>query len=363
MPKFTCPFCIREYKHKEVLYNCPDCGSTASKKSPFEAEPIKCSDSSCGGYATLRKCPSCSEIIPKTALETRNLPFSIVGISNSGKTNYITVMLHELSRYSALRLALGPQTNETREHQNENRRRIYEDHVFLESTQAGMSMPQIWHIKNLEKKKGNNVPTYTFTIFDGAGEDHSNLDPSSTECRYINASKAIILAIDPLVLPSVRRVVDPDIVRNSLAGNEGRVENIEEVINNVVTYIKTARGIGSTKILKIPVAVVLTKFDTIIDQPAFTNALVKQSGINVRDKKIVTSDIAQVDDEIKSWLIEVGEGAFVNALESHFKEFYFFGVSSYGSPPKDIYTLADRIQPHRVLDPILWLFKRENFID
>ena len=52
-----------------------------------------------------------------------------------------------------------------------------------------------------------------------------------------------------------------------------------------------------------------------------------------------------------------------NALDSHFKEYYFFGVSSYGNPPKDAYTLPDEIKPHRVLDPILWLFKRAKFID
>src|SRR5699024_1032862 len=157
------------------------------------------------------------EIIPKMALETPNLPFSIVGVSNSGKTNYITVMLRELGRSSGLRLALGHQTKATLDHQNTNCDLIYEQHTIPEATQSGESMPQIWYIKNLQKRHGSEVPTYTFTIFDGAGEDHeNNLDPSSTVCRYINASKAIILAIDPLVLSKIRRggVVDHDVMVN-----------------------------------------------------------------------------------------------------------------------------------------------------
>lgn len=117
MAKFTCPFCIREYDKSKVLYVCPDCG-TETTPSRFAREPIKCKNSACGGLATLRKCPSCGEIIPKMALETPNLPFSIVGVSNSGKTNYITVMLHELGRSSGLRLALGHQTKATLDHQN-----------------------------------------------------------------------------------------------------------------------------------------------------------------------------------------------------------------------------------------------------
>ena len=366
MAKFTCPFCIREYDKSKVLYVCPDCG-VPTTPSIFEREPIKCKTSGCGGLATIRKCPSCGQVIPKMALETPNLPFSIVGVSNSGKTNYITVMLHELGKSSGLRLALGHQTKETLDHQNENYHRIYEEHTRPESTQSGENMPQIWYIKNLQKKRGSEVPTYTFTIFDGAGEDHeNNLDPSSTVCRYINASKAIILAIDPLVLSKIRRggVVDHDVMVNSLGGYEGETKNAEDVINSVASYIKAARGIKATKVLDIPVAVVLTKFDTILNHKAFgPQALIRNKSLTVRNGRVDTTEISQVDEEIRNWLYEIGEGAFIDALDSHFKEYYFFGVSSYGNPPKNAYTLSDEIAPHRVLDPILWLFKKAKFID
>lgn len=365
MAKFTCPFCMREYDKNRILYVCPDCGQSTVPKT-FEREPIRCKNGSCGGLATLRKCPSCGQIIPKMALETPNLPFSIVGVANSGKTNYITVMLHELGRASELRIALGHQTKETLERQNKNRRKIYEEHTRPEATRAGENIPQIWYIRNLQKKFGNIVPSYTFTIFDGAGEDHENLDPSSTVCRYISASKAIILAIDPLVLSRIRKggVVDHDVLINSLGGYQGSEKNAEDVINSVAEYIKTARGIKSTRLLNIPVAVVLTKFDTVINHRAFgSQALIRSKSMSIRDGKVDTTEIKQIDGEIRNWLYEIGENAFINALESHFKEFHFFGVSSYGQPPKDVDTLANEIRPHRVLDPMLWLFKRANFID
>lgn len=366
MAKFTCPFCIREYDKSKILYVCPDCGNVTTP-GRFEREPIKCKTPNCGGLATIRKCPSCEQAIPKMALETPNLPFSIVGVSNSGKTNYITVMLHELGKSSGLRLALGHQTKETLDHQNENYHRIYEEHTRPESTQSGENTPQIWYIKNLQKKRGSEVPTYTFTIFDGAGEDHeNNLDPSSTVCRYINASKAIILAIDPLVLSKIRRggMVDHDVMVNSLGGYEGETKNAEDVINSVASYIKAARGIKATKVLDIPVAVVLTKFDTILNHKAFgPQALIRNKSLTVRNGRVDTTEISQVDEEIRNWLYEIGEGAFIDALDSHFKEYYFFGVSSYGNPPKNAYALSDEISPHRVLDPILWLFKKAKFID
>ena len=364
--KFTCPFCMREYDKSDVLYFCPDCGKSSQPKK-FEKEPIACKTRRCNGLATLRKCPFCGQVIPKTALETPNLPFSIIGVSNSGKTNYITVMLHELGKASGLRLILGHQTKDTLDRQNENYHRIYEEHTKPESTQSGENTPQIWYIKNLMKKCGSKVPTYTFTIFDGAGEDHENsLDPSSTVCRYINVSKAIILAVDPLVLPKIRRggVVDHNVLVNSLGGYEGSAKNAQDVINNVATYIKAARGIKATTMLDIPVAVVLTKFDTLINHKGFgPQALIRNRSLTVRDGKVDMTEIKQVDQEIRNWLYQIGEGSFIDTLDSHFKEYCFFGVSSYGAPPKDAYTLSDEIRPHRVLDPILWLFKREKFID
>lgn len=116
--------------------------------------------------------------------------------------------------------------------------------------------------------------------------------------------------------------------------------------------------------LDIPVAVVLTKFDTIINHRAFgPQALIKSSSLTVRNGMVDMAEIQQVDSEIRNWLEQIGESAFIDALDSHFKEYYFFGVSSYGAPPKDAYTLPDEFKPHRVLDPILWLFKRAKFID
>ena len=367
MAKFVCPYCIRSYNLKKVFYVCPDCGETAVPDR-LEKEPVKCKKSGCHGLATQRKCPQCGGDIPKMALETPNLPFSIVGVSNSGKTNYITVMLQELSRGSSgIRLALGAQNNETKDHQYENYKRIYEDHIPPESTAGGERMPQIWYIKNLFRKRGNNVPTYTFTIFDGAGEDHeNNLDRSSPVCRYIETSKAIILTLDPLILSSIRKggIVDDNTMKNSLAGDTGEIKNAANVINSVATYIKSARGIKETKILQIPIAVVLTKFDTIINHSSFSEeAVIKKPSLNVRNGKISMEAIKQVDEEIRAWLCEIGESSFIDALTSNFKEFFFFGVSSYGNPPQGTARLCDEIKPHRVLDPILWLFKKARFID
>jgi hypothetical protein len=276
-------------------------------------------------------------------------------------------MLEELKHAPGLRLSLGGQTAETRNHQDENATLIYEDHMPPESTASGEKTPQIWFVKNLQRQGANFTPTYTFTIFDGAGEDHEqNIDPNSAVCRYICASKAIILTIDPLVLSRVRRggVVDPDVLKNSLGGDKGRAKNAEDVINSVALYIKSARGIDAGRMLDIPVAIVLTKFDTLLTHKSFgSHAVIKSPSMNIRNGKVDMTEIKQVDEEIRNFLMEIDESSFINAIESQFKEFYFFGVSSYGAPPENANKLPNEIHPHRVLDPILWLFKKADFID
>jgi hypothetical protein len=123
-------------------------------------------------------------------------------------------------------------------------------------------------------------------------------------------------------------------------------------------------GIGVNELLDIPVAVVLTKFDTVISHRSFgPSALIKSPSLNVSNGKVNLTELQQVDQEIRHWLEEIREGSFIAALEANFKEFLFFGVSSYGTPPKDATTLVDNIHPHRVLDPILWLFQKAKFVD
>lgn len=404
---FTCPYCMREYKLDEAKYVCPDC---KKEVTPSGKPPYKCK---CGGLATSRVCKhtkfihldnganngygediffNCDDLlrdeeyvknengsvievsrtpafdlneIPPQALETPNLPFSIIGVSGSGKTNYITVMLQELAKSPSLRLALSAENKATRDHQKENARMIYQEHIVPESTEAGAKLPQIWCIKNMLKKHGNTVPTYTFTIFDGAGEDHENMDASSTECRYINASKAIILTLDPLILQGVRcgGIVDSDTMSNS-GGDNGEFKDAVDVVNGVATFIKTARGIKATKMLDIPVAVVLTKFDTILSHPSFvSNSVVKNQSFTTTNGRFNKGEIDQVDAEIRNWLYNIDEAPFIDALASNFKEFVFFGVSSYGEPPENIGQTPSQIKPHRVLDPILWLFNKFGFVD
>lgn len=372
--QFTCPYCISTYPKSKILYVCDKCNQTVVP-GKFELGIPKCksqSPNTCYGRATVRRCPYCSKDLQGAMLDCPNLPFSIVGVTSSGKTNYITVMLQELPRSSGLELTLAPLTKETQNHQQENYTTIYEGHTPPKATEAieksDDMLAQIWSIKNSQRRNKilKRVPTYTFTIFDGAGENHrQNLTPNDPVCRYIAASEAVILMIDPLTIPAVRKgMVDATVLQNSLGGHKGKNENIEEILASLANYIKSAKGIGMGKMLNIPVAVVLSKFDVILENSSFANALVKnRDSLVVQNGVFSFEEIQQISEEIRNWFEEIGETTLLNALDANFTHYRFFGVSSYGAPPLGNNTLPNEIKPHRVLDPILWLFKLNNFID
>lgn len=378
--KFTCPFCFNEYQKEAVRYVCPDCGEASVPVASAEKGKPSIRCKYCGRMATIRLCPNCGEydrqmpedakgVIPASVLDgDGSLPFCIIGVSSSGKTNFITVMLQELSRVPELRIALSAQNKYTRDIQRENYTNIYENHIPprpTDPTELGDRLkPQLWQIKNLMRQRFNNTPTYTFTIYDGAGEDHAErLDTTSPICGYINASNAIIITLDPLILTNLRKTINPEIRRNSGA-SEGDTNSAEEIVNSVAAYIKAARGLSTNKMLTIPVAVVLTKFDTILQLDSLPEAaVVRRPSMALSNGRVNMTEILQVDEEIRSWLFDIGEGSFIAALEANFKKFYFFGVSSYGEPPKTQGSVNETVNPHRILDPVLWLFKEERFID
>jgi len=341
---YVCPYCFCKIDKRKIPYTCQDCGDKYYLNF-LGRRPLTCKKPSCKKEISslIPSCPKCNAQIVQAALDTTPYPFSIIGTTSSGKTIFTTVMLHEVSGVIDPELALDDPDRETFTNQNENTITLYGSPPrVLDPTAPGLKRPQIWPVKNFAKNH-----TYTFTIYDGAGEDHeNNITPHTKVCQYIKASKAIIYTLDATKL---------------LSNDDGKARHI---VNSLANYIKTALGKKANDTLKIPIAVVLTKFDTVLNHPQFApTALVKQNLHCVRNGKLNLSELRQIDHEIRNWLNDIGKVAFLRAFKMHFREYHFFGVSSLGMSPNSDGTLPGEPKPHRVLDPVLWLFKKARFID
>lgn len=378
---FTCPYCFVEYDKDDIQYYCPDCGEASKPGKGEHSGMVSINCPHCGRKATVRVCPNCGSynhtnpkasrgIIPNSSLDTDgNLPLCIIGGSSSGKTNYITVMLDELERLPGRVLSVSGVNQYAVKTQRDNRKRIYTDKQPPDATRrlvVGETLePQLWEMKNLSRQTSRRTPTYTFTIYDGAGEDHQeHTTPTSTVCAYIKSSNAIIVTIDPLILDSLQRDI-PDAARNASGYDASATKwTAADSVKSLAAYIKAGRGIRTSANLDIPVAIVLTKFDIVLALDSLpSNALVRKESTVMRNGRVNLTEIDQVSTEIENWLTDIGENAFLNALQSEFMTYKFFAVSSYGSTPTQRGKVSDRIRPHRVLDPVMWLFKQEKFLD
>jgi len=225
-PDILCPYCLKELHSKDITVRCNICGTEAptpksGKEMIWSKIPInKVQKCGCGGIFNVRECGHCTEKLPSDILEYKKyLRFSILGITGSGKTNFLTTMLHELRSTTNSPWVLSAMDTATMETFQENDEDIYVRRQPVPATSAGIApRPQLWRIKDRSKMTNNTIPSYSLTIFDGAGEDCEHINPVIS--RYINGSKSLIILFDPLALPSVARELSknaPDILNWSEA--------------------------------------------------------------------------------------------------------------------------------------------------
>jgi GTPase SAR1 family protein len=389
--KILCPYCFNKFDETELLYYCLDCGSYYSVmpheqisgndvvqlKLSDTKRGVTCNSAACHNRAVnTKKCPDCLETLPDSLFDIANMSFSLIGSTGSGKTNYITVLLTELSKRSnKLKFSLMPKTGETRQNHSQNRKRVYDEKLPLDSTSAGSERPSIWTISNLNKKTLGKSLTYVLNIFDGAGETHDNLDSeySQRDARYIEHSEAVIFVIDPLRFDGLRQLaenIDEAKSDTSSSTYDKNEYNSVFVIGNTAELIRRALKIRTDKPIDMYVAIVISKMDLFLEE-SFKGQTLYNESPHAELGYFDMQDCLTVDREITEWLIENGESEFVNALEQNFlfkktafhkKKCFLFGVSAFGSAPDEDGSLP-QVHPHRALDPLLWLLAQQDFID
>lgn len=341
----TCPYCMDVLNKDSLKYTCKKCGT----EYPSSIKVQSCTTKNCGGLLEL-KCPTCDKELPATIFQfDQYIKFCIVGQTNCGKTNYITVMLEEFKQKLNKKMLIQPMNTETSDIQIENYDYLYNQKIELPPTPSGYLKPQLWQITDRTKysKTKEAYKVYSLNIFDGAGEDYLHMTDDIR--RYINGSDYIFFLVDPLNLPEVRKQL----------GIKGVSQNSgEELVKGMAQYLRMGFGLPAGKRIDKPVAVILTKFDMIME--LMGSAQVTQENDAAYSGDYMRSDADAIDSEIKSWLESIGESYFLSALETSFKKTRFFGVSSYGHAPTA--NGVGTLMPHRVLDPVMWVLADEKII-
>lgn len=362
-----CPYCFKQLNYKKIKKYCNICGNevkTNFLQNLFRKIP-QCGQNGCLGFATELLCPECKKKLPTDyLLYKKYLSFCLLGVTGSGKSNFLTVMLNELMENQDSLWIPSALEEETQVRFSSDRKKLYENKTTLEASPAGVPpFPLLWRIRDKKKMSGNKIPTYSLAIFDGAGEDCSKVDPKIS--NYIKDSRTLFILLDPTTLTCVKEQIGNSVsFKNSKIANIG-IDASLEMINKLTDYIRSNCDFNPDQLIDKDVAVIFTKFDLIKNMFGESGAaIVTRESKHLKKGAFDKSDADAVDAEIRDWLIRNNENKFVNAIETNFKKekVRFFGVSSFGTAPDENGKIDD-INPDRILDPFIWMLWKEGLVE
>jgi hypothetical protein len=190
-------------------------------------------------------------------------------------------------------------------------------------------------------------------FYDAAGEDLLRRENLDLLAKYVDGADAIVFALDPLQVPSVRTAKAGRVPLPAQAPDQA------EMVSRVAELLREQRGQGADTRISTPLAVVLTKTDAL--DPLPPGSVLRRPG--APDGAYDEAEGLRMHDEVRALIAGWPEGEhLLGVIDGAFADCRFFAVSALGTPPATPTKLAGRIHPLRAEDPMLWLLARFGLV-
>ncbi|HBJ37512.1 MAG TPA: hypothetical protein DDZ51_22710 [Planctomycetaceae bacterium] len=355
-----------------------------------------------------RACPRCRLQVPRGVLRKGPLFVSIAGAPSSGKTYYLTSLVHTLRKQlpQEFNLLLEYATSDEVERIEKLVSRLFhsqpEDPVYLDKTlESGGSVnnvinlggqpvelpkPFLFSIRptpsHLDFQKLHSRLHQTLALYDCSGEHFQygrHRNTSNRSFGHFAKSNAVLFVYDPLQdTPALSRLAS--LSKDPQLHSQKHVSQQEKTLEAVVHQLRILKHLTPEARIKAPLLVVVQKYDVwcqLLPNWAQLGAtsIVKfpsegSSGVNV--EQLNRSSL-----HIRKFLFDISP-MFVSQAEANFETVRYFAVSALGTSPlamnmdvSDEYESKTEtrlcirprdIQPFRVTDPILWLLAKWKLI-
>lgn len=380
----VCPYCYRPFSEREILFRCsgrPGMGKPACRPErdavlaemtgqsgllppvfPRQGRGDEAICPSCDMPSRAQVCPGCHSRLPANFRSVQGRLIALVGPSYSGKTMFMTVLLHELSRAAGESLGattMGADETSRERFIAEYERPLYRRSQLLEETrtpQHANIQPLVFRFTMDQRtpRFGQRQQELLLSFADGAGADLISPLKTQLVARYLAAADAVLVLLDPLQFARVRDLVGAAIPLPPAARPDQRPVAAFDRITQLLLA-----GTDGTAIDK-PVAIVLSKVDAIRNLLPHRSVLRAPfpvaSCFNMEDSAEIQSQIREI---LRDWEV----GRIDEIAEEYYRRYRYFAVSSLGVPPTpDNRVSAEGIQPYRVTDPFIWLLSEFSFI-
>jgi len=296
-------------------------------------------------------------------VENGGMIISIIGARNSGKTNYITTLINELTHkghYANVGIyptVVGrtPDEHTKARYKNDFFNVLYKNNtcpIKTEPTNERNKIPLMYKLfsTNLDKH-------IYLVLYDTAGENFEVKKNIEENAIFLKNSDAIIMLLDTFGINEVHHTLKSKL-------NLGNIEtNFDTIINTIIAYFDEQTN--RKDFYKKPLALTFSKIDAIIEHdekfahlPNFNTNSQYFDGTGI-DLSVIES----IDMGMKECLREWGEGGFIQNINApaHFNgKATLFGISALGKAPTTQNTVTS-ITPYRVLDPLIWILHQLKF--
>jgi hypothetical protein len=335
-----CPSC-----HELVtrpIYRCPGCGAAHRKLVPGLAGVLR---RTCRCHNTLptllalgktklnAQCGRCRHELPAKGLSAPTAHIPVIAGPKAGKS----VFMH--SAVSRLML-----TDDEFEFADPQAKDSFERDVELGVLQDPSRALKTATVKPRAYNVfvGSGRAQRLLYLYDPAGEHLESVDHLA-DAQFLRFTKGVVFIVDPFSLRQVRSETDRSVLGKVSASNTAPKEVLERFVEALAERGFSRRGNRMT----IPVAVVLTKCDGLLD-PSGTTHPYSGLGRAGRDDR---------DQAIRAWLADVGQRELITSLDNHFATVSCFAVSY-----QDAIEVAER--GTAVNDdpaaPLRWLLNRKE---
>ena len=387
MSRLACPYCYSRIDGGRLWYQCTGRGSPGRPGCAAERDearatltgfqefvrpsfapparlsfgPAKADCPRCGASSGIRACPKCHTPLSSNFGAAASPLIAMVGAKGTGKTVYLTVLAHEL--LNGLRRRFDADVRVT----GVDREalisgfvgEVFADQRLMVQTRQstnGRQAPTVFEWRQKHRVAGllDRYRTTFLSFYDTAGED-LNSDDATQDLTYLNAADALILLLDPFMIPQAR-----DRIRLPKEANRSDQPAIQ-VLNRVTEKLRREHDVKSSRRIRIPVAVAFAKIDAFFDVLGADHPLLRAPAPSGPYDETAGE---QTHEHVKALLHGWGADDIDTHLAYNYANYRYFPVSALGAPPDYASGTVDPrgVQPFRVGEPLLWLLSRFDVV-
>lgn len=319
----------------------------------------------------VRHCPSCSQPLFEGIEMCDNLNIAIIGDASSGKTHYIASLIDQLRRSALTQngkglVQLRPRNKAT----SDTYKKVYYDPIIQRREAAGTTRPGRFDAQGnplrieplvyqliIQDNSSSASTMLNLLFYDISGEDLASNAALVQFGEHVLRADGIIYLADPMSMEHIFQQLPSEV--KAAVQVTGR--KADEVLSTVMYRLEQYNRVRPDEIITIPIAITISKADVlqyvIPDQARPNYWLMYRPAY---DGKAHVDDIRHVDQEVRSILKRFGENALLQ-MSNRFEHVNFFAISATGHPPDSV-GIYPRIEPHRCLDPFIWILWKLNHL-